>query len=609
MARLVIMDRQLNQKHIAITDNIPDAIDIVSPQKTNFELMLNKNINVGDLVYVSKDNKADYIGIVDEVVNENSTKIYTFPLISITDTECMLNNINGDVFSWINSTLTTNFISSNDNLFNLPLEIENHILTPVSLEYSFSSNNLFDALLQIFKKTGVYLEFDITFTENGRPEAILCKVFNSKEQDVIRIKYNNPLMITEPVYDFTYNGVNKVIFIPQGSGNTYALYLLKDNTITSNPNANNRITPIVQQIVEYDETSPTFSSDIQQKAFEILSGNVVEYNIQLQVKSNINYPFKVFKRVDLIAEDETYESYVTKIVNHNDEYYDIVLGVVRNTLTDKLKQLKNSKTSTGSRSGGGGSTVPVVDDLISTSTTSALSANQGRVLKGYTDNAFTQVSINNTTGIFTFTKQNGTTVQVDTMLEKVVVNFDYDSTTQELVLTLEDGTTKRIPISSFINTYTGVDGAEITVSVSNNQISAVLKDGSVTPIKLSSNLRNAIDNKLNRTATENQIVVGGVSHKYTTELELSGQKLKQTFLDENYYTEEVLKNLQLDISPDGLTLTDLTTNNLVRPTINNQSVAYLSDIPPSSGASVTFRKWSSTTSGGSSSGGSTGGLS
>lgn len=47
-----------------------------------------------------------------------------------------------------------------------------------------------------------------------------------------------------------------------------------------------------------------------------------------------------------------------------------------------LKELIDSIPQGGGSSGGGGASVPVVDNLTSTSTTSALSANQGKVLKG-----------------------------------------------------------------------------------------------------------------------------------------------------------------------------------------------------------------------------------
>lgn len=97
----------------------------------------------------------------------------------------------------------------------------------------------------------------------------------------------------------------------------------------------------------------------------------------------------------------------------------------------------------------------------------------------------TNVSFDEKTGLFTISYSDNTTSTIDTKLEKVVVNFTYDQTTQNLVLTLDDGTTYNIPMSAFINVYSGSNGAMITISIdSANTISATIVDGSITESKL-----------------------------------------------------------------------------------------------------------------------------
>ena len=54
--------------------------------------------------------------------------------------------------------------------------------------------------------------------------------------------------------------------------------------------------------------------------------------------------------------------------------------------------------------------------------------------------------LDKTTGIITITKYNGSVQTIDTLLEKIAVNFDFDSTTQKLIITLDDGTTKEIDL-------------------------------------------------------------------------------------------------------------------------------------------------------------------
>lgn len=98
------------------------------------------------------------------------------------------------------------------------------------------------------------------------------------------------------------------------------------------------------------------------------------------------------------------------------------------------------------------------------------------------------VSFNAQTGVFTFTKENGQTVTIDTLLEKLAVNFAYDASTQELVLTLADGTTQRVSLSAFITETEFQDSDQLDFSVSNHIVTATIKAGSITDTMLSSGL-------------------------------------------------------------------------------------------------------------------------
>ena len=95
------------------------------------------------------------------------------------------------------------------------------------------------------------------------------------------------------------------------------------------------------------------------------------------------------------------------------------------------------------------------------------------------------VTMDDATGVFTFTKYDDSTFTIDTALEKVVTNFEYDDETESLVLTLEDGTKQTVPMSAFIDIYTGGKTSSGTVSVSpQNQITFNLGDKGVTLAKL-----------------------------------------------------------------------------------------------------------------------------
>ena len=130
--------------------------------------------------------------------------------------------------------------------------------------------------------------------------------------------------------------------------------------------------------------------------------------------------------------------------------------------------------------------IDTIDDRVVAFDTSK--ANQNDLLV-----TFKAVSFNSTTGVFTFTKWNDTTVTVDTDIEKIAVNFDYDDDPtsahyQSLVLTLSDGTIKYVDLSALITEYEFTDSSTIAFTVaSSGAVSASVINGSITADKLQPN--------------------------------------------------------------------------------------------------------------------------
>ena len=131
-------------------------------------------------------------------------------------------------------------------------------------------------------------------------------------------------------------------------------------------------------------------------------------------------------------------------------------------------------------------TMDVEDDRIIVLDTTK--ANQSDLLLAVKTIAFSK-----STGVFTFTFFNGTVQNIDTDLEKIAINFDYDDDPtsphyQCLVLELDDGTYKYIDLSALITQYEFDDTATIGFTVGNSgRISAIVKDGSITEAKLQPN--------------------------------------------------------------------------------------------------------------------------
>ena len=111
--------------------------------------------------------------------------------------------------------------------------------------------------------------------------------------------------------------------------------------------------------------------------------------------------------------------------------------------------------------------------------------------------AIINISVDNKTGIITCTKGDGSSFQVDTLLEKVVTNFTYDNATQSLNLRLEDGTIQKVSLSALIKEYSGKNGTtiDITVEQASGKIGAEVKNTSISKTHLTTELASEIDDK------------------------------------------------------------------------------------------------------------------
>jgi hypothetical protein len=92
---------------------------------------------------------------------------------------------------------------------------------------------------------------------------------------------------------------------------------------------------------------------------------------------------------------------------------------------------------------------------------------------------FKEVVWNESTGVITFTRVNGSVLTIDTKLEKLVINFSYDATTEQLVITLDDGTKQYVDMSALVTQYEFLDSDTIAFQLENGKVRAIIKEGSI----------------------------------------------------------------------------------------------------------------------------------
>lgn len=84
------------------------------------------------------------------------------------------------------------------------------------------------------------------------------------------------------------------------------------------------------------------------------------------------------------------------------------------------------------------------------------------------------------TGIFKITHYNGASYTIDTLLEKLAINFDYDYQTQRLIITLSDGTIKYVDLSALITQYEFLDSDTCTFELKpDGKVTVKVKEGSI----------------------------------------------------------------------------------------------------------------------------------
>lgn len=117
--------------------------------------------------------------------------------------------------------------------------------------------------------------------------------------------------------------------------------------------------------------------------------------------------------------------------------------------------------------------IDIIDDrVITLDTTKATKAEVATLVS--------DVTFEESTGIITITKKNGSKVTIDTQMEKIAINFVYNPTTQQIILTLIDGTKQYIDLSALITQYEFLDSDTVAFYIDKDgKVSAIVKEGSI----------------------------------------------------------------------------------------------------------------------------------
>lgn len=128
----------------------------------------------------------------------------------------------------------------------------------------------------------------------------------------------------------------------------------------------------------------------------------------------------------------------------------------------------------------GASNLNRVDKALDEIDNRTITLDETKATKTEVSSLFSEVAFDESTGVITFTRKNGSTIQIDTKLEKLAVNFKYDPVAEKLVITNDDGSTQEVDLSALVTIYEFLDSDTIAFSIEDGKVKAIVKEGSIS---------------------------------------------------------------------------------------------------------------------------------
>lgn len=358
MKQFIVFDHFFNRKDIVETDVLPTVYDCIVPQKTTIVFAQKVDINDEDIVLIrdSETRRIDFLGVCDTVEKGKTYKVAILPFIAICDNELEVETLNAEaggedtVQLWIGRQIIKNFVNTDDIYNKYNIEVRDNTTNAVYYKAVDDTDNLLDALNDVYLNTGLYIDFEVAMT-GGQISKIYCDIYNANEQTVKKIRYDNPQIIDEIDYRFSqYGNYSKCTITIPDTDRAFMFYLREDNKVTTNPEDKHRIKKIKNKNVELSadySTEDELAEALALMAQKTLCGDAFAYSIEFNITRRAISDWQFRQRCDFMAEDRLYQSYITNITYLNDKEARVTLGAYRYTLTDKFKALAKERREIG----------------------------------------------------------------------------------------------------------------------------------------------------------------------------------------------------------------------------------------------------------------------
>ncbi len=310
--------------------NIDEETNITSLAK----VLKKTTAEAQDIIFIKRNGKIVYWGIIDKITNEDGNKVYEYTLKYITnmfDEEVESNYEEGvedlirttGIEDFLQKTIQDHFISNEDDFINKKY-LEVRTLTHTKLETSITNieNGIYNLHTWMTNCTQNYdIVYDF-FIENKK----LIMTISKKEGQKKLINVN-----AQPISNYTEIFETKVIakvIVKTKEEGRYILYLLNDRTTTTDMNNKNRAKGTTKRV--YTEKM----EDARQTALDVFKQNSYSHNVTFKMLDKyikIGTPIAIKTKENVIL-----DTYISAIKITKNKFIEYTCGNIRIKFIDKL---------------------------------------------------------------------------------------------------------------------------------------------------------------------------------------------------------------------------------------------------------------------------------
>lgn len=325
-------------KDISKYENYSINIDEETNAKTTFDIMKESNLTNKDFVFIKRNNNIDYIGIIDDIVNENGEikQSITCKYISnIFDRKIILKNesliSSQGIEDFILYTIQNEFTQSTDTLMNIDfLNVE--ILTHTQIQKAIDNENgIYNFHTFI---TNCTQNYDIAFDFKYENKRLKLSIYKQETQER---KIDATLSDVSNYTEMFEKDVTAKVTVLCEDKSEHSWYLLADRTTTDNKDDENRADGLVETVYTANV------SDAYQTALDIFKSNrykhMITFNLKRDTKLFDINSLKIGTKINIKTNNNLIlNTYISAIEDTGGAFIKYTTGNMRIDFIDKLKK-------------------------------------------------------------------------------------------------------------------------------------------------------------------------------------------------------------------------------------------------------------------------------